>query len=116
MGARGVAGSAGAGAWPVVCGTVRPAVFGAGLGAGPGAAGAVACTGRITYHLSGPPLAIRNESASAGAPCAVSGVNADNEVQADERGHWIEQRMTLLRPDGQRRPMSVQTRRIEYRP
>ena len=80
------------------------------------AAGAVACTGRITYHPSGPPLAIRNESASAGAPCAVSGVNADNEVQADERGHWIEQRMTLLRPDGQRRPMSVQTRRIEYRP
>ena len=33
---------AGAGACPVVSGTVRPAVFGAGLGAGPGAAGAVA--------------------------------------------------------------------------
>lgn len=80
------------------------------------AAGAVACTSRITYHPSGPPLAIRNESAGAGAPCAAPGFDMDNQVKIDERSQWIEQGMTMLRPDGQRRLMSVQTRRIEYRP
>ena len=39
VGARGVLRLGRAGAWPLVCGTVRPAVFGAGLGAGPGAVG-----------------------------------------------------------------------------
>jgi YD repeat-containing protein len=80
------------------------------------AAGQPVCIGRITYHPSGPPLAVRNEGTRGGAPCSVQGGDLDNEVRADARGHWIEQRMTLSRPDGQRRPMAVQTRRIEYRP
>jgi hypothetical protein len=42
VGAFGVSGLAGAGAWPVVSGTAAPAVFGDGFGAGPGAVGAVA--------------------------------------------------------------------------
>ncbi len=74
------------------------------------------CTARITYHPSGPPLTTRHEGGRSSKPCGVQGGDLDNEVKADDRGHWIEQRMTMLRPDGQRRPMSAQTRRIEYRP
>ena len=78
--------------------------------------GQAVCTGRITYHPSGPPLAVRYEGVRSGKPCGSQGGDLDNEVQADARSHWIEQRMTALRPDGQRRPTAVQTRRIEYRP
>jgi hypothetical protein len=59
---------------------------------------------------------VRHEGVRGSASCGLQGGDLDNEVKADERGHWVEQRMTMLRPDGQRRPMSVQTRRIEYRP
>jgi YD repeat-containing protein len=78
------------------------------------AGGHVACTGRIAYHPSGPPVAVRNERARPDARC--EGGDLDNEISADERGSWAKQRMWLLRPDGQRRLMSVQTRRIEYAP
>lgn len=80
------------------------------------AAGKVVCSGRMRYHPSGPPLTVRNEGMRAGVPCSAQSSDLDNEVRADERGHWIEQRMTTLRPDGTRRLMSVQTRRIEYAP
>lgn len=80
------------------------------------AAGNVVCTGRIRYHPCGPPVAVRNEGMRANVPCSAQSGDLDNEVRADERGHWIEQRMTMLRPDGQRRLMSVQTLRIEYAP
>ncbi len=80
------------------------------------AAGQTVCTRRMAHHSSGPPVAVRHEGVRGSAPCGLHGGDLDNEVKADERGHWVEQRMTMLRPDGQRRPMSVQTRRIEYRP
>jgi YD repeat-containing protein len=78
--------------------------------------GAVVCTGRITYHTSGPPLAVRNDGTGPNAPCGTQGGDLDNEVKTDEQGNWAEQRMSVVRPDGQRRLMSVQSRRIEYRP
>jgi YD repeat-containing protein len=81
------------------------------------AAGQPVCTVRMTHHASGPPLTVRREAAQGtAAPCGVQGGDLDNEVRADARGHWVEQRMTMVRPDGQRRPMSVQTRVIDYRP
>jgi len=79
-------------------------------------AGNVVCTGRITYHPSGPPLAVRNERARPNAPCGLQGGDLENEIKTDPQGHWTEQRMTLVLPNGQRRPMSLQTRRIEYPP
>lgn len=78
------------------------------------ASGQAACRGLITYHPSGPPLATRQERLRPDAACASSG-QLDNDVRTDERGQWVEQRMTMQRPDGLRVPMSVQTRRIEYR-
>lgn len=78
--------------------------------------GTIVCTGRITYHPSGPPLAVRNESLRPNAPCAARNGNLENEIKTDPQGNWTEQRMSLVRPDGQRRLMSVQTRRIEYVP
>lgn len=78
--------------------------------------GSPACTGRIRYHPAGPPLAIRHEAPTSGMPCAGAGPDMDNEIRADERGQWTEQRMTMQRPDGQRRVVSVQSRRIEYAP
>ncbi len=78
--------------------------------------GNVVCTARITYHASGPPLAVRNEPTRPNTPCGLQGGELDNEVQADEHGNWTEQRLSLLLPDGRRRLMSVQTRRIEYVP
>ena len=79
-------------------------------------AGAVVCIGRITYHPSGPPLAVRNERMRPGASCGVQGGDIENDIKTDQQGHWAEQRMSLVLPDGQRRLMSVQTRRIEYLP
>lgn len=76
------------------------------------AGGQVMCVGRITYHPSGPPTTVRNERSQANARC--EGNDLDNEVNTDAQGHWAEQRMWLLRQDGQRRPMSIQTRRVEY--
>lgn len=76
-----------------------------------GADGKVACSGRIDYHPAGPPLALRNERAQPDAACP--GSEFDNEVRTDAQGHWSEQRMVLLRPDGQRRLASVQTRQVE---
>ena len=78
-------------------------------------AGQPGCTRRFTYHPAGPPLAVRQEGTHANAPCGQQSGDMDYEIQADERGHWIEQRITMLRPDGQRRPMAVHARRIEYR-
>lgn len=78
------------------------------------AGGQVACTGRIAYHPSGPPVSVRNERERPDARC--EGGDLDNEVKADAQGNWSEQRMWLLRPDGQRRLMSVRTRRIDYAP
>lgn len=77
-------------------------------------AGRVVCAGRLTYHPSGPPRSLRNERLQPDAPC--EGFDFDNEVVADARGHWVEQRMWMLRPGGVRLPMAVLTRRIEYRP
>jgi hypothetical protein len=79
-----------------------------------GAGGELLCTGRLTYHPSGPPVAVRNQRADPNAPC--EGPDLDNEVTADGQGHWAEQRMWLVQPGGARREMSVQTRRVEYRP
>lgn len=75
--------------------------------------GQLVCVGRIDYHPSGPPIAVRNERARPGAPCETG--DLDNEVRTDEQGRWIEQRMSIVRPDGARRPMSIQTRRVEDR-
>lgn len=78
--------------------------------------GKVVCTGRIAYHASGPPLAVRNEGATPNAHCGTQGGDVENDIRTDEQGNWVEQRMWLVRPDGQRRLMSVQARRIEYVP
>lgn len=78
------------------------------------AEGNVVCIERITLHASGVPLAVRNERMRPNATCANTDI--DNGIRTDERGRWIEQRMWMLRPDGQRRPMAVLTRQIEYVP
>ncbi len=79
-------------------------------------AGAVACAGRITYHPSGPPLAVRHERVKPGASCGVQGGDIENDIKTDQQGNWAEQRMSLVLPDGRRRLLSVQTRRTEYLP
>jgi YD repeat-containing protein len=76
--------------------------------------GIVACTGRLTYHASGPLLAVRNERMKPDARC--DGGDIENDVKTDSQGNWVEQRMFRVLPDGQRRPMSVHTRRVEYVP
>jgi YD repeat-containing protein len=78
--------------------------------------GSAACAGRITYHPSGPPLAVRHERVKPGASCGVQGGDVENDIKTDQQGNWAEQRMSLVLPDGKRRLMSVQTRRIEYLP
>lgn len=78
-------------------------------------AGQPGCTRRFTYHPAGPPLAVRQEGTHANAPCGQQGGDMDYEIKTDERGHWVEQRVTMLRPDGQSRLMTVHTRRIDYR-
>lgn len=78
--------------------------------------GNVLCTARFEYHPSGPPLAVRHERTRPDAACAVQGGDIENDIRSDAQGQWVEQRMTLLGPDGRRRPMSVQTRRIETLP
>lgn len=80
------------------------------------AGGQVLCTERITYHPSGPPLAVRNERMQPNAACGSQGGDIENEVKTDAQGHWAEQRLWMVLPGGQRRLMSVQTRRIEYLP
>jgi YD repeat-containing protein len=80
------------------------------------AAGQPVCTVRMTYHVSGPPVAVRHDDVRGSKLCDTQGGDLDNEVIADAHGHWVEQRMTMLRPNGQRRAMSVQTRQIEVRP
>jgi YD repeat-containing protein len=78
------------------------------------AQGNAACIERITCHPSGPPIAVRNERVRPSATCG----NGDilNDLQTDEQGHWAEVRTWLVPPDGQRRLMAVQTRRVEYLP
>jgi YD repeat-containing protein len=78
--------------------------------------GQVVCTARVTYHPAGPPLAARSEGPQPGMPCGPQGGSFDNEITTDDQGHWTEQRITVVMPNGQRRLMSVQTRRIEVLP